>query len=201
MLITCYNLPFEHIVIKNFYDEDELELIWKEIDFLKPKLLGPEHTSSATDVSDKNFFLKDNTGLFLDGVYCNRNTSNIMTLNRKLWNSKITDEIIKMNYWWKLLTTCNRDSTLLNCYEENQYYKPHVDQAVITATTVLYKNDNFTGGDFVFPEYEVTIPKQNNSVIIFPSFTEHEVSPLKIKEDSLGVVQRFSITQFMYLSF
>ena len=36
--------PFPHLIIKNFYNEDELQLIWEELKFFtKPdKLINPE---------------------------------------------------------------------------------------------------------------------------------------------------------------
>lgn len=192
-----YDHSLEYIVIDDFYNIRELELIWQEIKFLTPKLMAPEHTKSATENGQ---LLKKNTGIFLDDVYANRDTSNILSLNRKLWSPEIINEVEKVSPWWKLLATSNQDTTLLNYYQDQEYYKPHTDCAVITAITVLHSTPcNFTGGDFVFADYTVTIPCRSNSLIIFPSVVNHGVTPVNLIDKSLEFSGRYSIAQFMFL--
>ena len=89
MLIKSFIGPFEHVIIENYYDDDELELMWKEIEFLTPRLLDPEFTSTATQ---NGLYLKNGSGIFLDEVYKNRNASNILSFNRKLWHPTILQE-------------------------------------------------------------------------------------------------------------
>ena len=43
----------------------------------------------------------------------------------------------------------------------------------------------FTGGDFSFSDYDVTIPCVNNSMVIFPSSFKHEVSPVEMTSDDI----------------
>lgn len=72
------------------YDEKELELIWEELYFLtKPnKLLTPDKFGAAYD-GDGNYVTKSHA-VELDTVYLNRNISNILSLNRKLFNGANT---------------------------------------------------------------------------------------------------------------
>lgn len=187
----------EYIVIDDFYNIRELELIWREIKFLTPKLMGPEHTNSATENGQ---LLKKNTGIFLDEVYANRDASDILTLNRKLWSTEIISEVEKISPWWKLLAASNADTTLLNYYQDQEYYKPHTDHAMITAITVLYSDpQNFTGGDFVFADYNITIPCRSNSLIIFPSVVNHGVTPVRLVDETREFSGRYSIAQFVFL--
>jgi len=189
----------EYILVENFYDQKELNLIWKEIEFLKPKLLPPDKTNSAMrgDGTSK----KNNEGIFLDDVYANRDVSDILQLNRKLWANEILNYAENISPWWRLLRISNHDNTLLNYYENSGYYEPHTDKAVISAVTVLYKEPcNFTGGELVFPEYNVTINCKSNTLVIFPSVVEHGVKPVKLVKDNIENSGRFSIAQFVWLT-
>ena len=44
-----YNVPFEHIFIKNTYSDEQLENIWIELDQIFPYLQTAEYTISAKD--------------------------------------------------------------------------------------------------------------------------------------------------------
>jgi predicted 2-oxoglutarate/Fe(II)-dependent dioxygenase YbiX len=73
--------------------------------------------------------------------------------------------------------------------------------AFFTAVTVLYKEPaNFVGGNFTFSDYEITIPKQNNLVMLFPSVINHSVEPITMLQEGLENSERFSISQFLYIS-
>jgi hypothetical protein len=193
-----YNKNLEYIILEDFYTETELSLVWKEIDFLSPNLLGPEKTGSAT-LNGK--FLKNNKGIFLDYVYSYRQVSNILTFNENLWSDAVLDYIEKVSPWWRLLRESNSHYTLLNYYGDNQSYDLHEDKCVLTATVALHSQPrNFTGGDFVFPDHNVTIPCKSNSLIIFPSVVKHAVTPVKIIDPTIPNSGRYSITQFIYLS-
>ena len=76
---NAYPDPFPHLIINNFYNEEELELVWEELKFYtKP---------------DKFFEAKDFGGvvgktnshaIILDEIYKkNRKLSNILNVNRK----------------------------------------------------------------------------------------------------------------------
>jgi hypothetical protein len=83
LIIKNYD-PFPFLEIENMYSEDELKLIWQELEFLNQsdKLEKPEETGSA---SVNGEILKKNTGLYLDDLYKTRNISNILTVNKNLF--------------------------------------------------------------------------------------------------------------------
>jgi hypothetical protein len=198
MNAICYQKPFDYIVINNFYTKEELQLIWKELEFLTPKLKDPTHTASATENGQS---LKNNTGVFLDEVYSDRSMSDILSLNRKLWHPEIISHFDKAESpWWRIMGQCNQDATLLNYYENNNEYKPHQDSAIITAVTILYKEPaQFTGGDFEFSDYNLKIPKQSNMMILFPSSVNHRVTNV-YSESLIPFSGRYSLAQFIFLS-
>jgi len=63
---------------------------------------------------------------------------------------------------------------------------PHIDceeddeEARLTASIVLYLNDNYTGGDLSFPEQGIKIKPEAGSLVIFPSVKPyfHASTPL-----------------------
>lgn len=61
----------------------------------------------------------------------------------------------------KLTRVCNRDITIL-----------------------IYLNDNFHGGELIFPDYNVTITPKSGMIIAFPSYIEfsHKVNPISVGE-------------------
>ena len=70
----------------------------------------------------------------------------------------------------------------------------HADHATISAVTTFWKvPKEFTGGELKFPEYEYTPHMDNNTIILFPSFEQHEVSTVIGKG-------RFSINQFYFIN-
>ena len=68
------------MIIENFYNESELELVWEELNFLtKPgKLMDAKDYGGVIDGTNAK-------ALVLDDIYENRQISNILTVNRKLF--------------------------------------------------------------------------------------------------------------------
>ena len=53
--------PFPHLIIKNFYNEQELDLIWEELNFYtKPnKLLEAEYYGGVVDATNAKAIILD----------------------------------------------------------------------------------------------------------------------------------------------
>ena len=71
-LIIKHYGPFPFLEIENMYSQDELKLIWQELEFLNQldKFKGPEETGSAKNPEGE--VLKKNSGLYLDELYNSR---------------------------------------------------------------------------------------------------------------------------------
>lgn len=182
-----YIEPVPHCVIRNVYTQDDTDKIFKEIDFLKTRLKDPKFTGSALfpDGNPK----KRNTGMFLEETYGLPQFSDIVTINRKLF--PVIVDIVKDKHWvFRYLTgDAVKITTLLSCYDEEDYYKSHIDQGVLTCISYIWREPKtFEGGDLYFGDYRV--PIENNSLLLFPSCTEHEVK-------NVTGHGRFSITQFV----
>jgi Rps23 Pro-64 3,4-dihydroxylase Tpa1-like proline 4-hydroxylase len=201
MKVTSDSKDF--LVIDDFYTKDEQIDIWKELDFLTydRKLMPPEETGTAHDL-DTGEVLKQNSALFLDGIYARRNLSNILTLNRKLFSEEVTSNFDGMDNCFKYIHHTNYDSTLISYYEEKDYYKAHTDSSILTYLYWCHKEPKkFEGGDLILPELGEGITYKNNRLVIFPSWRLHEVTPIKMIEEvgPYNGYGRYCITNFIYI--
>ena len=191
--------PFPHLIVENMYDDQELELIWEELNFLtKPgKLLNPKDYGVAGAKRGDPYTTA--LGVQLDNVYCNRNMSNILNVNRKLFNytqiyGKLSPHHIKFE-------RANHDITKIRYYHDGESYLPHADTIFdVLACTYFNKTPKkFSGGELYFPDYNYQIPCDNNLCIITPSYFTHGVREIKISDnDYFSGYGRYCMTQFAY---
>lgn len=189
--------PFPHLIVENMYNEEELKLIWEELEFLnKPgKLKDPENFRAAPDPNGG--YKTKSKALILDDVYIDRNISNILNINRKLFNysqiySNLSPYHSKFNF-------CNYDITKIRYYSDGEYYDPHMDVNFDTiACTYFYKEPKkFFGGDLFFPQFNYNVECKNNLCIIFPSYFMHEVKQIKILNSDYNYgFGRYCMSQF-----
>jgi Rps23 Pro-64 3,4-dihydroxylase Tpa1-like proline 4-hydroxylase len=189
MKFEFYTEPVTFCIIRNFYSDDEVQLIHEELDRLDPHLGGAEQTGTAHTVQGTP--KKHNRGAFLDDIYGrNRNTSTILKLNRKVFSPEVKYELQKGNWFFKYFDRTNHDSTLVSRYRQGDYYHSHEDQSFMTAIYYIWKEPKaFEGGDLFFGDFRVSI--ENNCMLIFPSNTQHTVS--RVTRGS----GRYAISQFI----
>lgn len=197
MQVTLCKEPFEFILIENTYTEEELRLIFLELDFwaLSGNLKDPEETGTA---KADNKVLKKNKGIFLDECYQKRHYSNILRLNRKLFKVQVDKPSVVAN----LLKESTKDSTLVSYYENGDFYKSHRDTDALTAVTYLYRQPKaFDGGDLVLTEYGYAFEPWFNRTYIFPGVVDHAVSPTVMKPEDCGKgLGRYCISLFIEIA-
>ena len=210
MNINYLDCGFPYILIDDFYNEEELDLIWEELDFLSYdfKLKSPEETGAAFVPPDKSgiderILLKKNRGIFLEDVFKYKECSNILKVNKKLFDI----DLIKHGSWFfknipeALSTGTNLISYYEDTDEERSYYAPHRDTALVTCLTWFYKGTSkkFKGGDLYFPDYDnKCVEVKYNRVILFPSFIQHAVDNVEVEECFRGkYMGRYCLTTFM----
>ena len=195
MKFTIVRDPLPYLYIEDIFSEEELPLIYRELEFLQPKLLNPEKTGTAR--ADNGAPAKKNKGIFLDELYSIRKFSDILTVNRKFFTYDVINALEQCCPGYGLLKSSNLDSTLISYYEDSDYYEPHTDSASITIVSWFFKNPkNFIGGDFIFSDYNIkTVPKNNSAVIFFSCF-KHEVTPIKMINTTLPCSGRFAMSLF-----
>ena len=189
--------PFPHLIVENMYNEEELKLIWEELEFLnKPsKLKEPEEYKAAPD-SNGGYKTKSKA-LILDDVYFDRSISNILTVNRKLFN--YCEVYSNLSPYHSRFRVSNYDNTKIRYYSDGEYYDPHMDIKFDTiACTYFYKEPKkFVGGDLFFPQFNYTVECKNNLCIIFPAYFIHEVKQLQMPNEDYNLrFGRYCMTQF-----
>jgi hypothetical protein len=196
MKFTAYKEPIPYVIIDEVYNEEELQRIYRELEFLYPKLLDPTRTGTATDKN--NVPIKKNRGVFLEDLYLLREFSDILTINRKLYTNEVYDELIKASPLFSLIKSLNKDTTLVSYYENSDYYEPHSDSSIITTCTWFFQEpQNFTGGDFILSDYNIRIPVRNNQAIIIFGSIRHEVTEIKMIDSSKICSGRFTLSNFI----
>ncbi len=192
---VAFEKPFPHLIIQNFYNPEELELIWEELKFYtKPgKLFEAKDFGGVVDKTNSH-------AIILDEIYKkNRKLSNILTVNRKLFTSETLDLFAEIHDCCCIANQSNTDITKVRYYHNDEYYDPHTDKSFqFLAFSYFHKQPKkFSGGELLFPKYDYQYPCNNNSMIIFPGWVEHGVSKVKIDDsDYYDGYGRYSITSF-----
>ena len=192
----AYIKPFPHIIFHNFYTEEELNLIWEELDFLtKPdKLFNVKEYKGVVGYTEAK-------AIQLDTVYQgkNRKLSNILNVTRKVFEKDVLEAFSSISDCCSLAKHCNYDVTKVRYYHNNDQYKPHIDMLWnFLAFSYFYREPKrFSGGNLLFPKYDYEYPCDNNSLIILPSYVEHGVQEVKIdNSDYFDGMGRYAITHF-----
>ncbi len=101
---VAFRDPFPHLIFNDFYNKNELELIWEELNyytkpgkFLEPKNYGgiETHTDARAILLDnlyKNYSKVDKE----DGINY-RKISNILTVNRKVLSKEVLNAFSKLD--------------------------------------------------------------------------------------------------------
>ncbi len=188
--------PFPHMIVKNFYNDNELKLIWEELDFYTKdgKLFDAHEFGGVVDKTNSK-------AIWLDKVFSKkyRTLSNILRVNRKLFDSAILDVFSSIHDCCYIAKFCNYDATKVRYYHDGNYYEPHTDKTVqFLGFSYFYREPKkFEGGELIFPKYDYSFDCPNNSLIMMPGWVEHGVSKISIKDsDYFDGYGRYAITSF-----
>ena len=195
LIADTYQDPFPHAIIKNFYNQEELKLIWEELNFYtKPnKLLQAKDYGGVIDRTNAK-------AIALDSIYStHRELSNILTVNRKLFEPEILEAFSSLGGCCTIAKDCNWDITKVRYYHNGEYYEPHADIGFqFLAFSYFYREPKkFEGGQLYFPKYNYEVPCTNNSMIILPGWVKHGVKKVSIKNsDYYDGWGRYCISSF-----
>jgi Rps23 Pro-64 3,4-dihydroxylase Tpa1-like proline 4-hydroxylase len=188
--------PFPHMIVENFYNDDELKLIWEELDFYTKdgKLFDAHEFGGVVNKTNSK-------AIWLDKVFDKkyRNLSNILKVNRKLFDSAVLEAFSSVHDCCSIAKFCNYDVTKVRYYHDGDYYEPHTDKTVqFLGFSYFYREPKkFEGGELIFPKYDYTFDCPNNSLIMMPGWVEHGVSKISIKNsDYFDGYGRYAVTSF-----
>jgi len=190
------NDPFPHMIVENFYNDDELKLIWEELDFYTKdgKLFDAHEFGGVVDKTNSK-------AIWLDKIFSKkyRNLSNILKVNRKLFDSAVLEAFSSVHDCCSIAKFCNYDVTKVRYYHDGDFYEPHTDKTVqFLGFSYFYREPKkFEGGELIFPKYDYTFDCPNNSLIMMPGWVEHGVSKISIKNsDYFDGYGRYAVTSF-----
>jgi hypothetical protein len=193
--------PFPHLVIRNTFNEDELKLIWRELEFLNSplKLSRPDTNGTAIDATT-GMPLSNNFSVFLDSVYQNRDISDILRINKKVIDPAIAEAFVGMSPLLGHMKSVNHYTTKIRYYETGEYYRGHTDTSRFTAVSYFFKEPkSFKGGELHFDEFDYTFEIENNSTIIFVGSIMHSTTELTMTDNAqrFSGFGRYAMTQFL----
>jgi Rps23 Pro-64 3,4-dihydroxylase Tpa1-like proline 4-hydroxylase len=183
------------------YTEDELRLIWQELEFLtyssKLEEAGVYAGAAKNHVGE---YQSNAKVLLLDSVYQKREYSNILTVNRKLFTDGFLQIYSELSPELKFVSLVNGDVTKIRYYQDGEYFNPHSDMFhCYTALSYFYKEPKqFSGGELFFPLHDYEFDCEHNSMILFQGYIEHAVKEVKIDEIPFSGNSRYCMTQFLY---
>lgn len=203
MITTHVDQPFDHIKFTDFFDDDQLPIVWDELKFFINNKnyieTGPVIKTDALDLITKESVAKRHSFFIDDCLIKFREKSNIYKfINKKLFSSDLHKKH-KDSLLAQYIPVTNHDSLLVSLYDYNDYYKPHRDTSVLTFITYLYYKKNHDGGDLIFSDFDYSHKPTHNSAILFPSCIRHEVSPIIQIDQTTDdfPYQRISLTLFV----
>ena len=204
--ISCTeNKVFPYLIVDNFYNEKEQMLIWDELDY---HILNNsfEYDKGDKDDGRKGVATADDgkplanlTRIYLDDIYFDRRqSSNILNFYLKIVSKKVVRKYSQTTPSWVTFKNSNNDCSQVSYFENKSDYKNHTDDFMHTCLIWFYREPKrFTGGDLQFPQSNKVVECKHNRMILFPSYYEHEVSEVVMKEEDVGMgLGRFTLSHF-----
>ena len=188
------------LVFDDWYNEEELKAVWKEIDFYSQtqELQRANKNLTVTGVDKKGEAQANCYRIYLNSFYTKRELSPILKSISKFVNPYMHKKIKTIRMGRQFPET-NRDTSFISYYEDADNFKPHFDVFQFTALIWLYKEPrDFEGGDLILHDFEnKKIELKNNRLVFFPSYYLHSVEKIimKTKEKFKG---RYCISHFFY---
>ncbi len=189
----------DYIYKENFFTEEELCSIWKELEFINSPLILEDPGDTGTAVDDDGVPLKQNSGVFLDRLFVDyARVSSIYNCASKIFQGS-TLEYSKLSFNSTAILSTRKSSCLVSYYDHGDSYKEHHDLCVVTCLFWFYKEPKkFSGGDLFLPQFNKTFSAKNNSMLMFPSHARHLVTPVLIEEENRGKgLGRYCVTVFL----
>jgi hypothetical protein len=194
-----------HLVVDDFFNDDELKLVWRELDYLTSpnRMFLPTDPHSGSAIQNGKP-LKQNMVAPLMQLFNSPQYSDIFNSFGKIYNGEFIQIMDDMSNEFRYYTMSEHlnNRCFVSYYEDEDYYKLHRDNAMLTFLYWVNKEPKrFVGGDLTIPEIGIDVEYKNNRLIVFPSHLLHSVSSIKMIEDNepLSGYGRYCISYFMYL--
>jgi len=183
------------VIADNLFTYREYKAMFDEFKRIKERGLLQTGNETLGAINEEGEMKKKNSSVFIDSLYGNRDLSDILVNNRKVFNHSVISGLINLHPFFNYIPLCNTDCTLLSYYDNGNRYEQHRDAFVITILTWFYEEPKkFDGGDFII-ENDFTIECKANRTVFMPSYMLHAVTPVKPEKTNKGL-GRYTMTQF-----
>ena len=191
--------PFYHTLIEDYANEDELQMLTKEINgYSKLQMRAVQmRMGGRLDPHHEQLLLENKSEAYCaDDIFAgNRSKSYVLEFGRKLFHLGL-EKYVKQNPLLGFIPLTTEDIIYIQRYRNGSHYYTHNDTSLLTAVHLIYVQD-FKGGELHFPDHNYTPPLKHNKCIIFSGYENHRVN--EIKSDYEGYI-RYSINQRLYLA-
>ena len=203
------NPAYPYILIDEFYDKKEEELIWQELEFYSGKYVNADQDTSgnrpkALDrVSEAGKLRNSSNRIYLDQVYTqgSRHFSNILNVYGKITSEDVMKVVRDNMPTAPILEHSNYDLSQISYYDSGDFYGNHADIYGYTVLVWFFKEPKrFNGGDFMLLGPNKLIECKHNRLVMIPSYYMHSVTPITMEEKyrnkGLG---RYTLTHFYFV--
>lgn len=162
----------------NFYTNSELSLIMRELNYLTADNVILTEDAVESGASGPEMTTKK--ALWFGSLYKEWHYSPTWRLVDKVFRGS-TSEFHELSPMNRNILNTNDYGLLLSYYENDGYYKRHNDLSHYTGLLWFCNQpQRFTGGDLIFNDTNEVVKFSNNTLILFPSWADHEVVPTKL---------------------
>jgi len=204
MKFKTFDSPRPHMIINEFFTQEQLGDVLFEIAGLERHLVDGLYTENNKEILKQDF--KKNKVIRLDEIYGDRKDSHILSkFDNDVWglNGIVQKEFIGNKYpEFEYMKFTKYDDTQLSIYGDGDFYKLHTDidkDISFMTMNVMLCNEpkRFNGGEFVLKWHDdrKVFPFENNTCIIYPQTTPHEVLPVVCKDNSFEC-RRYSLNHW-----
>ena len=200
------NPAFPYILIDEFYDKKEEELIWQELEFYSGKYTAVDQdtTGNRGVHAETGKSINSSNRIYLDQVYNqnNRHFSNILNVYGKITSEDVM-KVVKDNMpTAPILEHSNCDLSQISYYDSGDFYDAHVDIYGYSVMVWFFKEPKrFVGGNFMLSGPNKLIECEHNRLVMIPSYYMHSVTPITMEEKyrnkGLG---RYTLTHFYFFN-
>lgn len=186
-----------YVVIDDFLTEEDLKEVWATLDSFPLDGLLPGSETGTAYVYGSNREAKQNKGVFLEQLYSGHPQMCRMAKPLVPKYSEICQEVGKLHPAFRSVEKEWQGSILCSYYENGDYYDEHQDTTAVTGLLWLAKDESkFEGGNLLIERTD-PVPFKHNRLVMFPGYTLHQVSPIKMKvKDAASGYGRWCVSLF-----
>lgn len=199
--VNTDGVPF--VVIDNVFSDNQLKLIWREIEFFTSELKMSFPAYKGSDHENSGIVERSDQGIFLNNAFPNHQYSDLLFASRFLFDIDVRDELRKYPVF-RGFDALNYDLQFLSYFQDKNFAKVEYNRCSYTIYTWLYKEpETFDGGELEFLQVvdgkTHSVKRKNNRAVIFLGPTPHEITEVKTKNKPYDTNSMYMLKSFGYM--